>query len=40
MEYDPERAVRQLYNGIYHIRKALEEYGVGRSLIAIDSNYH
>lgn len=39
-EYDPERAIRQLYNGIYHIRKALEEYGIDRSLISIDSNYH
>jgi len=37
---NPEKAVRQLYNGIYHIRKALEEYGVDRNRIAIDSNYH
>lgn len=36
---DPERAIRQLYNGIYYIRKALEEYGVKRNLISIGSNY-
>jgi two-component SAPR family response regulator len=36
---DPDRAIRQLYNGIYYIRKAIEEYGIGRDLIAIDSNY-
>ena len=37
---DPEKAIRQLYNGIYHIRKALWEYGIDRSLIHIDSNYN
>lgn len=36
----PDKAIRQVYNGIYYIRKALEEYGVDRSLIGIDSNYH
>lgn len=39
-EDDPEKAIRQLYNGIYHIRKALEQYGIDRSLISIDSNYN
>ncbi|MBU7005988.1 response regulator [Phosphitispora fastidiosa] len=39
-EIDPEKAIRQLYNGIYYIRKALEEYDVDRSLICIDSNYN
>ena len=38
-EDDPEKAVRQLYNGIYYIKKALEEYGVKRDLICIDSEY-
>ncbi len=37
---DPERAVRHLYNGIYHIRKALCTYGIGRDLINVDSNYN
>ncbi len=36
----PEKAIRQLYNGIYYIRKALEEYGIDRSLTRIDSNYN
>ncbi|PKM49303.1 MAG: hypothetical protein CVV02_16810 [Firmicutes bacterium HGW-Firmicutes-7] len=39
-EDDPDKAIRQLYNGIYYIRKALEEYGVDRSLISISSNYN
>jgi two-component system LytT family response regulator len=39
-EYDPEKAIRQLYNGIYHIRKALGEYGIERALISIDSSYN
>ena len=39
-EDEPEKAIRQLYNGIYHIRKALEQYGIDRSLISIDSSYH
>jgi Response regulator containing CheY-like receiver and SARP domains len=38
-EDNPERAIRQLYNGIYYIRKALEEYGVDKSQINIDCNY-
>jgi len=39
-EVDPEKAIRQLYNGIYHIRKALEEHEIDRSLISIDSSYN
>lgn len=38
-EDEPVKAIRQLYNGIYYIRKALDGYGVDRSLICIDSNY-
>lgn len=38
-EDNPDRAVKQLYNGIYYIRKALESYGIGRELISIDNNY-
>ena len=38
-EDDPEKAIRQLYNGVYYIKKALEEYGVKRELIHIDSEY-
>lgn len=39
-EDDPDRAVKQLYNGIYLIRKALEGYGIGRDLISINNNYN
>ena len=35
----PERSVRQLYNGIYYIRKTLKEYGITGDLISLDSNY-
>ncbi len=38
-EDDPQRAIRQLYNGIYYIRMTLENYGIDKSLIAIDHNY-
>lgn len=38
-EVDPEKSVKQLYNGIYYIRKALEAYGIGKDLIRIGSNY-
>ena len=31
--------MKQLYNGIYYIRKALEEYGVDRTLICVDNSY-
>jgi len=39
-EDDPEKAIRQIYNGIYYIRKALEEYGIDGSLISIGSSYN
>ncbi|MCX7922334.1 MAG: response regulator [Clostridia bacterium] len=39
-EDDPDKAIKQLYNGIYYIRKTLEAYGIDRSLISIDSNYN
>lgn len=35
----PDRAIKQLYNGIYYIRKALEGYGIDRAHISIDNNY-
>lgn len=38
-EDDPEKAIRQLYNGIYYIRKTLQDHGINRSLISIDGNY-
>lgn len=37
---NPDKAVRQLYNGIYYIRKALIDYGMDRSQISIDGKYH
>ena len=39
-EDSPDRAVKQLYNGIYYIRKALEAYGIGSSLICIGNDYN
>lgn len=39
-EDDPDRSIKQLYNAIYYIRKALEGYGIGRDLVSIDSNYN
>ena len=36
---EPTKAIRQLYNGIYYIRKALQEYGIDESLVSIGSNY-
>ncbi len=38
-EDDTDRAVKQLYNGTYYIRKALEAYGIDKSLISINNNY-
>lgn len=38
-DQNPEKAVHQLYNGIYYIRKTLAEYGIDRSMIMIDSSY-
>ncbi|NCB52632.1 MAG: response regulator [Clostridia bacterium] len=39
-EDDPDRAVKQLYNGTYYIRKALEAYGIDKSLISINNSYN
>jgi len=39
-EDKPEKAVKQLYNGTYYIRKALDEYGIDRTLISINNNYN
>ncbi len=38
-EEDPEKAIKALYNGVYYIRKALEDYGISRALIQIDNRY-
>ena len=35
----PERSIKQLYNGIYYIRKTLKEYGISGNLISLGSNY-
>ena len=37
---DPDKAIKQLYNGIYYIRKTLANYGIDRRLLSIDGNYH
>jgi len=39
-EDNPEKAVKQLYNGTYYIRKALEAYGIDKSLISINNSYN
>ncbi len=39
-EETPERAIKQLYNGTYYIRKAFEAYGIDRTLIALDHNFN
>lgn len=39
-EETPDKAIKQLYNGIYYIRKALDMYGVDKSLISVSSNYN
>ncbi|MEN6490287.1 MAG: response regulator [Smithella sp.] len=39
-EDNPEHAVKQLYNGIYYIRKALDSYGIDRELMSIDNTYN
>lgn len=36
-EYD--KALRQLYNGVYYIRRALVEYGIDGDTLRIDGNY-
>lgn len=37
---NPDKAIRQLYNGIYYIRKALEDYKIDRELISIGNSYN
>ncbi len=39
-EDNPERAVKQLYNGTYYLRKALDAYGIDKTLISINNNYN
>jgi two-component SAPR family response regulator len=36
---DYDKAIKQLYNGIYYIRKALAEYGVNRKELTIAGDY-
>lgn len=36
---DPDKAIRQLYNGIYYIRKAVEAYGIDKNFIRIGNGY-
>ncbi len=38
-EDDPEKAVKQLYNSSYYIRKALNAYGIDGDLISMNSSY-
>jgi len=38
-ETDMQKAIHGLHNGIYYIRKTLQEYGVGKNLICIEGNY-
>lgn len=38
-DIDVERATKQLHNGIYYIRKTIEEYGIDRELVNISGNY-
>jgi len=35
----PEKALRALYNAVYYLRKALEDYGISRDLVVIDNTY-
>jgi two-component system LytT family response regulator len=37
---DPDKAMRQLYNDVYHIRKTLQQYGIQRSVLIIEKNYN
>lgn len=39
-EDNTERAICQLYNGIYYIRKALQEYEIDIIIISTDNNYN
>jgi two-component SAPR family response regulator len=36
---DPGKSVHQLHNGIYYIRKTLQEFGIDKKHIAIEGNY-
>lgn len=38
-DIDAERAIHQIHNGIYYIRKTLQEYGVDKNKVAIEGNY-
>jgi two-component SAPR family response regulator len=37
---DPEKAEHQLHNGIYYIRKNLQEYGIPRESVLLTGNYY
>lgn len=39
-EENPEKAIKQLYNGIYYIRRALYDYGIRDDQLTIDSEYN
>ena len=39
-EEDSDKAMKQLYNGVYYIRKTLQNYGISPTLLGIDSDYH
>lgn len=36
---DMEKAIKQLHNAVYYIRKSLQEYGIGKNLIKIHGKY-
>lgn len=38
--YDPEKALVQLYNGIYYIRKTMRDYRIPKNILHIDSQYN
>ncbi len=38
-EHEPERAIRQLHNCVYHIKKTMREYGVTQEQISISGHY-
>jgi two-component SAPR family response regulator len=38
-DVEVEKSIKQLHNGIYYIRKTLEEYGIDRELVSISGNY-
>jgi two-component SAPR family response regulator len=37
---DPDKAIRQLYNGIYYIRKSMDDIGISKDILSVDSRYH